>query len=70
MNRGTWQTTVYGVARVGHDLVTALLAVQWLRIHLAMQAATGLVPGQGTKIPHAVEQLSQSTGTTEPESQD
>ena len=22
MNRGTWQTTVYGVARVGHDLVT------------------------------------------------
>ena len=41
--------------------MTALLAVQWLRIHLAMQAATGLVPGQGTKIPHAVEQLSQST---------
>ena len=22
MDRGTWQVTVYGVARVGHDLVT------------------------------------------------
>ena len=22
MNRGTWQATVHGVARVGHDLVT------------------------------------------------
>ena len=25
MDRGAWQATVYGVARVGHDLVTKLL---------------------------------------------
>ena len=24
MDRGAWQATVYGVARVGHDLVTKL----------------------------------------------
>ena len=29
---------------------------QWLRIRLAGDA--GLIPGQGTKIPHAMEQLS------------
>ena len=27
---------------------------------------TGLIPGQGTKIPHAMWQLSLSTATTEP----
>ena len=26
----------------------------------------GLIPGQGTKIPHAIEQLSQRASTTEP----
>ena len=25
MDRGAWQATVYGVTRVGHDLVTKLL---------------------------------------------
>ena len=25
MDRGSWQVTVYGVARVGHDLTTTLL---------------------------------------------
>ena len=30
---------------------------QWLRIHLAMQE-TGSIPGQGTKIPHAMERQS------------
>ena len=33
-------------------------------------SATGVVPGQGTKIPHAAEQLSQTTETPEPKSQD
>ena len=41
------------------------LGVQWLRIGLAMQDM-GLIPGQGTKIPRAVEQLSLRATTAEP----
>ena len=34
------------------------LVVQWLRIHLPSKAGdTGLIPGQETKIPHAMRQL-------------
>ena len=34
------------------------LVVQWLGIHLAMQRTDmGSIPGQGTKIPYALEQL-------------
>ena len=40
------------------------LVVQGLRIHLPMQGA-GSIPGQGTKIPHAVGQLSLSTAMRE-----
>ena len=29
------------------------LAVQWLRLHASTAGGTGLIPGQGTKIPHA-----------------
>ena len=29
------------------------LAVQWLRLHTSTAGGTGLIPGQGTKIPHA-----------------
>ena len=29
------------------------LAVQWLRLHTPLTGDTGLIPGQGTKIPHA-----------------
>ena len=36
-------------------------------IHLAMQGSTGLIPGQGTKIPHISGQLSPAAVTTEPE---
>ena len=36
------------------------LVVHWLRILLPMQDADS-IPGQGTKIPHAVEQLSPCT---------
>ena len=32
----------------------------------ASAAHTGLIPGPGTKIPHAMEQLSPSATTTEP----
>ena len=31
------------------------LVVQWLTLHTADAGATGSVPGQGTKIPHAVQ---------------
>ena len=30
------------------------LAVQWLRVHASTAGGMGLIPGQGTKIPHAV----------------
>ena len=31
------------------------LVVQWLRLHASTAGAMGLIPGQGTKIPHAAE---------------
>ena len=30
------------------------LAVQWLGLRASTAGGTGLIPGQGTKIPHAV----------------
>ena len=30
------------------------LAVQWLRLYASNVGSAGLIPGQGTKIPHAV----------------
>ena len=39
---------------------------QWLRIPPANAGDTGSSPGRGTKIPHAVEQLSPFPTTTEP----
>ena len=45
------------------------LVVQWLGICLAMPCNdTGSIPGWGTKIPHAMQQLSPHTATTEPTS--
>ena len=29
------------------------LVVQWLRLHTSNAGGAGLIPGQGTKIPHA-----------------
>ena len=29
------------------------LVVQWLRLHTSITGGTGLIPGEGTKIPHA-----------------
>ena len=34
-----------------------------------MQGSTGLIPGQGTKIPHILGQLSPATGTPKPKPQ-
>ena len=55
---------------------TSLVVVQWLRIHLAkkkkrihltMQGVqVRSIPGLGTKIPHAVEQIRPCTMTREP----
>ena len=42
------------------------LLVQWLRIHLAMQKDKGSIPGRGTKIPRAAEQLSPEATTAAP----
>ena len=42
----------------------ASLMAQWSRIHIAVQG-TGSIPGPGTKIPHATEQLSPCTTTTQ-----
>ena len=47
--------------RLKKDRLGASLVVQWLRIHLAMQETArdkGLIPGQGTEIPHGTGQLS------------
>ena len=30
------------------------MAVQWLGLHASTAGGTGLIPGQGTKIPHAL----------------
>ena len=32
------------------------LVAQWLRLHASFAGGTGLIPGWGTKIPHAVGQ--------------
>ena len=43
------------------------LVVQWLRIHLAMKGRDmGSIPGQGTKISYASEQLNPPAATAEP----
>jgi len=39
------------------------LVLQWLRICLAMQGDTGFIPGGGTQIPHATEQISPHSPT-------
>ena len=41
------------------------LAVQWLRLHTSTAGVTGSIPGQGTKIPHAAQQLSLRATTRE-----
>ena len=42
------------------------LAVQWLRLPAPNAGGMGSIPGQGTKIQHAAEQLSPCTTTIEP----
>ena len=47
-----------GLQKIQTQLVTnnneASLVVQWLRLHFPVQGYKGLIPGRGTKIPHAV----------------
>ena len=35
--------------------VGAFLMVQWLGLHAFIAVGTGLIPGQGTNIPHAIQ---------------
>ena len=42
------------------------LVVQGIRICLSMQGDADLIPGQGTKIPLAAEQLSRHTAAADP----
>ena len=42
------------------------LAAQWLRLCPSNAGDAGLIPGRGTKIPHAAEELSPRATTTEP----
>ena len=37
MDRGAWQATVHGVARVGHDLATKLLLIFLLSTWLTLE---------------------------------
>ena len=41
------------------------LVVQWLKICLVIQGDMGSIPGWGTKIPHATEQLNLQAVTIE-----
>ena len=41
-----------------HSDIGTSPVVQWLRLHLAMQGTEVWTSGRGTKIPHAMEQLS------------
>ena len=47
-----------GLQKIQTQLVTnnneASLVVQWLRLHFPVQGYMGVIPGRGTKIPHAV----------------
>ena len=36
------------------QIIETSLVVQWLRLHAANTQSVDLIPGQGTKIPHAV----------------
>ena len=42
------------------------MVVQWLSLCASNAGGAGSIPGQGTKIPHAMEQLNQNAVATEP----
>ena len=55
-DRGAWQATVRGVTKSQtwlKWLSTHVLAAPWLRLHASPAGGTGLIAGQGTRIPHA-----------------
>ena len=43
----------YSLKKKKSDIGTSL-AVHWLRLHVPNAGYTGLIPGWGTKIPHAM----------------
>ena len=43
-----------GSQRVGHYWVANTSTFPWLRLHASIAGGRGSIPGQGTKIPHAV----------------
>ena len=43
------------------------LAVQWLILHVPNAGGVGLIPGQGTKIPHVAQCLENKQTTTKKE---
>ena len=57
LRRGWWQWRwMYRVKEVEESKMSLTsLAVQWLRLHTLSAGGTGLMPGWGTKIPHAVQ---------------
>ena len=62
MDRGAWQAIVHGVQRVRHDLVThhqqqTNPCGPVVKNPPCNMGDLGLIPGRGTKIPHAVEKL-------------
>ena len=55
-DRGAWQATVCGVTKSETWLTwlsTHVLATPWFRLHASTAGGTGLIAGQGTRIPHA-----------------
>ena len=55
-DRGAWQATVCGVTKSEtwlKWLSTHVLATPWFRLHASTAGGTGLIAGQGTRIPHA-----------------
>ena len=40
---------------IKHGVLRTSPEVQWLRLHVPSAGGTGLIPDQGTKIPHAMQ---------------
>ena len=46
---------VHYFSHIKNMVTTTSLMVQWLRFHASTAGSTGLIPGGGTKIPHAAQ---------------
>ena len=55
----TWGFGAMGTRSAGNEKTGGTsLAVQWLGLNASTVGGVGLIPGQETKVPHAVDQLS------------